>query len=88
MNAKVNDELQKQLEEAEKADPEQEIPVIVTLATDADPAVLEQKGVKIQRTFENIPAVAMILTASQVNEVAQLDQVERIEFDGAGVWPL
>ncbi len=82
MSAKVSDELLKHLEEAEKEEPQREIPVIVTITKGTDLTALEQKGLKIQRTFVNISAVSGTLTATAVNEVAQSEQVERIEFDG------
>lgn len=88
MSTKVNDELFRHLEEAEKVEPQREIPVIVTFTKGTDLAALEQKGLKIQRTFENISGVSGTLTAAAIKEVARLDQVERIEFDGEGVWPL
>jgi hypothetical protein len=87
MTTKVSDELLKQLEEAEKEEPQREIPVIVTITADADPTTLEQKGFRIQRIFESISAISGTLTAAEVNELAQLDQVEVIEYDGA-VWAL
>lgn len=85
MTAKISDELLKRLDEAEKAEPQRELPVIVTITTGADLDALEQKGLKIQGTFESISAISGTLTAAQVNEVAQLDQVENIEYDGE-VW--
>jgi hypothetical protein len=87
VTAKVSDELLKRLEEAEQTEPQREIPVIVTIAVDADLAELERKGLKVQQTFQNISAVSGTLTAAEANEVAQWDQVERIEYDGA-VWAL
>ena len=87
MTTKVSDELLKQLEEAEKEEPQREIPVIVTIKAGADPTTLEQKGFRIQRIFESISAISSTLTAAEVNELAQLDQVEVIEYDGP-VWAL
>jgi hypothetical protein len=87
MTAKVDDELLKQMEEIEKAEPQREIPVIVTLTLGADPSLLEQRGLKIQRTFASISAVSGTLTAAGVREFAQMDQVEKVEYDGS-VWAL
>jgi hypothetical protein len=84
---KVNDELLRQLEEAAKQDSQREIPVIVTVAVGADPATLEQKGLRIQYIFDEISAISGTLNAAAVNELAQLDQVEVIEYDGQ-VWAL
>lgn len=87
MTTKVSDELLKQLEEAEKEEPQREIPVILTITAGADPATLQQKGLRIRRIFEGISAISGTLTAAEVSELAQLDQVEVIEYDGP-VWAL
>ena len=82
MSAKISDELLKRLKEASKAEPQREIPVIVTITPGADLTALKQKGLKIQQTFENISAVSGTITAAKVNEVALLELVENIEYDG------
>lgn len=82
MTGKVNDELLKQLAEAKKVDPHREIPVVITLTTGTDPSVLEQKGLKIHHIFKSISAVSGTLTALEINELVQSNQVERIEYDG------
>lgn len=87
MTTKVSDELLKQVEEAEKEEPQQEIPVIVTITAGTDPMIMQQKGLRIQRIFKNISAISGTLTAAEVKELAQLDQVEVIEYDGP-VWGL
>ena len=87
MTAKVSDELLKQVEEAEKEEPQQEIPVIVTITAGTDPIMMQQKGLRIQRIFKSISAISGTLTAAEVKELAQLDQVEVIEYDGP-VWAL
>lgn len=84
MSMKISHEL----EEAKKNAPQQEIPVIVKITPGTDLASLEQKGLKIQRTFENDPThIAGTLRAAGIDEMAQLDQVEEIEYDGQ-VWAL
>jgi hypothetical protein len=60
----------------------QEIPVIITLAPGTDPAVLEPKGIRIRRVMENIPAVAGTVAAGDVTDLAELGEVERVEYDG------
>ena len=87
MTTKVSDELLKQVEEAEKEEPQQEIPVIVTITAGTDPMIMQQKGLRIQRIFKNISAISGTLTAAEVKELAQLDQVEIIEYDGP-LWAL
>ena len=88
MNAKINEELKKQLAHAEETETVKGIPVIATLIEGADPSVLEQNGFKIQHFIESIRAVSMILTADEIRELAQMEHVEFIEYDGAGVCPL
>jgi hypothetical protein len=78
MNAKVSDALLKVVEVAE---PQQEISVIVTTTAGANLTALEQKGLKIQYAAKNSPIVSGTLTAAEVNELSQLDEVERIEPD-------
>jgi hypothetical protein len=81
MSAKISNALSRRLNEARTTDPQREVPVIVTIKTGTDLAALEQNGLKIQRSFQNIPAVAGTLAAADVNALAQLDQVEKIEPD-------
>jgi hypothetical protein len=81
MSTKVSDALLKRLEEAALAEPQREIPVIVTLTEGTDLAALEAKGLKIQRTFQNMSAVAGTLTVAEANAIEQLDQVRAIEYD-------
>ncbi len=81
MSGKISDGLLKRLDETSITEPQREVPVIVTLRGGADLAALEQKGLKIQRAFANIPAVAGTLVAADVNALAELDQVETIEYD-------
>lgn len=82
MRAKLNNELLRHLEETEQRQPQREIPVIVTFRKGADISTLEEKGFNVQRTFESISAVSATLTPAQVREVAQLDSVVTIEYDG------
>jgi hypothetical protein len=81
--------ISRELEEAKKNAPQEEIPVIVKITPGTDLAALEQKGLKIQRTFENDPThVAGTLSAAGIDEIAQLDEVEEIEHDARGVHTL
>ena len=82
MTTKISDALLKRLSEAAIAEPQREIPVIVTLTAGTDPAVLAEKGLKIQRTFQNSSDVAGTLTVAEVNPVADLDAVVAIDYDG------
>ena len=70
------------LEEAYAEAPEKEIPVIVTITAGSDVETLARKGLKVQRVFENVPAVSGTLTATEVRELAEVEQVEKVEYDG------
>ena len=87
MTTKISDELLKRLDEATIAEPQQEIPVIVTITSEIDLAVLEEKVLKIQRTFQNSSDIAGTLTVAEVNPVAALDSVVAIDYDGTA-WAL
>ena len=84
MTAKVSDALLRVIEAAE---PQQGIPVIVTTTAGANLTALEQKGLKIQYASKNSPIISGTLPAAEVNALAQLDEVERIEPDSE-VWAL
>jgi hypothetical protein len=87
MTTKISGELLKRLDEAAIAEPQREIPVIVTITAGTDLTALEQKGLKIQRTFQNSSDIAGTLTAAEVNPVAELDSVITIDYDGTA-WAL
>jgi hypothetical protein len=82
MTTKMNEALLQQIEEAKNVEPEREIPVIITVRPGSDLSTLEQRGVKIQHTFKNISAVRGTLTPVAANQVAGLEMVEHIEYDG------
>jgi hypothetical protein len=81
MSAKISANLLKRLDEVAIADAHREIPVIVKVRTGADLAALEQKGLKIQRTFQNISAVAGTIPVGEVNTLAEVDEIESIDYD-------
>lgn len=66
----------------ESAEDSADIPVVVTLAPGVDPAALEPKGLKIHRVMENMPAVAGTVAGADVAGLADLGEVERVEYDG------
>jgi hypothetical protein len=82
VTTKISDELLKRLNEATIAEPQQEIPIIVTITSRTDLAVLEEKGLNIQRTFQNSSDIAGPLTVAEVNPVAELDSVVAIDYAG------
>jgi len=87
MSIKIDPELSQHLQEALSAEPHREIPVIVTLSEGADIAELERRGLKVHRRFESISAVSGTMTAAAVSQIAALDSVARIEYDGKA-WAL
>lgn len=85
MATKISEELSQRLSEVEneaEAASQKELPVIITLKEASDLAPLEEQGLKVQRTFDNISAVAGTLPAAAVKSVARLDEVEHIDYDG------
>lgn len=79
MSAKIGEELARRLAEA---DPEAEVPVLVTLKPGADPAALQRGGMKVGRSFQAIPVVAGTVRADRVRQLAELGEVELIDYDG------
>lgn len=79
---RLSEALSQQMEEAKGLDPRREIPVIVTIKSGTDPAILTRLWLKIQHTFESISTVSGTLTAAEIAGLAQLSEIERIEFDG------
>ncbi|MCP4989425.1 MAG: hypothetical protein GY928_26215 [Colwellia sp.] len=82
MTSKINDELLKQMKESEQKNLKQELPVIVSFTSNANLSALKQKGLKIKHIFENISALSGTMTAEEIKELALLDEVECIEYDG------
>jgi hypothetical protein len=82
MTAKISPELLRECERTEQTEPQREIPVIITVTDWARRSELDEKGLRVSHAFENISAIAGTLTCAEVEAVAQLDQVEIIEFDG------
>ena len=82
MAARIDAELLQEVERFERTEPKREIPVIITLNDWTRRAELEEKGLRVAHAFENISAVSGALKPAEVRNVAQLEQVETIEFDG------
>lgn len=80
MSQKVSSEVMARVQGA--TEESREISVIVTLAPGTDPTVLEPKGIRIRQVMENIPAVAGTVTGADVTDLAELKEVERVEYDG------
>lgn len=82
MATRLGEELLNQVEQAERKEPQREIPVIVTVTAGVDPGMMQERGLAVQRVFRSISAASGTLTAAKIRELAQLDQVESIEYDG------
>lgn len=82
MTTKINAELSNECKRVAETEPQKEIPVIITVTDWERRSELEAKGLQVSHSFEGILAVAGTLTCAEVEAIAQLDQVERIEFDG------
>lgn len=79
MTAKISNEL---LQIAQQSKPETEIPVLVKLNGPLNRAALEAEGLHIEHVFDVINTVSGTLRPAAVSALAQLAQVQLIEFDG------
>jgi chorismate mutase len=79
--SKITEELLKKIEEAERIDPNQKIPVIVTFDSDLDISALEKVGLHIEKKFPEINAVAGTITASAAGRLSEIKGVRVIEYD-------
>jgi hypothetical protein len=77
---KVSPELMDRVER--EPDDSSEIPVIVTLAPGTDPAAVEAKGMRIDHVIDNAPLVIGTVAGANVTGLADLGEVERVEYDG------
>lgn len=82
MTAKISNELLQVSKQARQTNPQQEIPVIVTLTGPIKRAELEANGLRISHVFDLISTVSGTLRPAEVKTLAQLEQVKIIEFDG------
>lgn len=79
MIAKISNEL---LQATQQANPAADIPVIVTLNGPINQAELAAQGLHISHVFDLISAVAGTVRPAGITALAQLEQVNLIEFDG------
>jgi uncharacterized protein (UPF0216 family) len=82
MISKISEELLDQLTVILAENPQLEIPIIVTLHSGTDASILIENGMAIQQIIESISVVSGTLTASDIESLSELDQVELIEYDG------
>ncbi|KCZ73389.1 Peptidase inhibitor I9 [Candidatus Methanoperedens nitroreducens] len=79
--SKITEELSKKIEEAERIDPNQKIPVIVTFDPDLDISAIERAGLHIRNKFPEINAVSGTVTASAAKRISEIKGVKIIEYD-------
>lgn len=82
MSTKISEELSRQLKEVGESSSQKELPVIVTVKDSSDLTALQKQGLKVHHTFDAINAVSGTLPAASVKALAQLDDVQQIEYDG------
>jgi hypothetical protein len=82
--ATIGDELSRKIDEA---GPGEEIPVIVQFRGDTDREKLSNRGLKVTRSFENISGVSGTALKADLQKIAELEGVERIDYDGQ-MWAL
>lgn len=62
--------------------PDDVIPVVVTVRPGVEMAAIEGRGLKVERVIESISAVAGTVSAGDIEDLAALDEVQAIEYDG------
>ena len=80
---KIAEDLLNKIQEAEKRDPTERVPVIITFESNfrLDVSALEQEGFDIKNKFSEINAVAGTIAASGVEKLAERSDVKIIEYD-------
>jgi RNA:NAD 2'-phosphotransferase (TPT1/KptA family) len=82
MAAEVSDELRRIVQAKRKNDPHGDVPVIVTLSSEADVQTLREKGLKVRRSYENVAAVSGTIPVDELDALVEAGGVKRIEYDG------
>lgn len=83
MSAKINNELKRHLEEnVASGSAQQEVPVLATVKEWKGTAELENCGLKVGHTFESVAAVSGTASPAAIEELAALENVVKIEYDG------
>ena len=82
MAAEVTSELRQVVREKRENDPQDDVPVIVTLSRDADLDTLRETGLKVRLSYENVAAVSGTIPAAKLEALVEASGVKRIEYDG------
>jgi len=81
MEGALSKEMVALLEKSESEGQREEIPVIVTVKEGTDLHKLETLGLKISARFKLLNAVSGHITPEGARKIADLDEVEKIEYD-------
>lgn len=81
MEGAMSKEMVALLEKSESEGQREEIPVIVTVKEGTDLHKLETLGLKISARFKLLNAVSGHITPEGARKIADLDEVEKIEYD-------
>ncbi len=79
---RISEELHLIVEAARAQGMAREIPVIVSVREGTDPGRLEAVGLVVRHRFESISALSGAIAASGVADLAALEEVDLVEFDG------
>ena len=82
MHAKLDEQVTACMRDAEAQGSSREIPVIVTLRKVEDLQALRDHGLQVRHVFAPIAAVSGRVQTSQIERLASLVAVLRIEYDG------
>ncbi len=83
MESKIAEDLLNKIQETEKRDPDEIVPVIITFEPNfrLDVSALEQEGFDIKNKFSEINALAGTIPASGVKKLGERSDVKIIEYD-------
>lgn len=82
MAGKINEELMRHLDELGGSPGAQEVPIIVTVAEGTESSELEREGFRIMHTLPGISALSGVASPDVIMKLAQMEHVEKIEYDG------
>jgi hypothetical protein len=83
MGSKIAEDLLNKIQETEKTDPDERIPVIITFEPNfrLDVSALEQEGFDIKNKFSEINAVAGTIPASGIKKLGEHRDIKIMEYD-------
>jgi hypothetical protein len=83
MVAEIAKELLNRIEDTEKSNPNERIPIIITFEPNfsLDVSTFEREGLDVKYSFPEINAVSGTITAADAKKVAKQKGVKVIEYD-------